>query len=259
MNDTKVNLVASTLTNSLGTTVIGHATPASVINVKYPNGKYDSLVSDENGEFIAKAPSDLYDGDIIVEANLPGNPASQERVVLTIDLPAPVITAVISTQGDKRLLEGRVNQLDVDVTVKLAGSDEDIFLLVDKGLEFELELPADTVPSQVEVRAKSRRSGKDGVATVSVGVTTKTLTMPALTDEMIAEYVAQEKAAKEANEAANAAIEADKQPKPFEPAAETTPVDIPEEPVSEEESRVVRQHEKSSGLFGFFSKLFGGK
>lgn len=256
MNDTKVNLVASTLTNSLGTTVIGHATPASVINVKYPNGKYDSLVSDENGEFIAKAPSDLYDGDIIVEANLPGNPASQERVVLTIDLPAPVITAVISTQGDKRLLEGRVNQSDVDVTVKLAGSDEDIFLLVDKGLEFELELPADTVLSQVEVRAKSRRSGKDGVATVSVGVTTKTLTMPALTDEMIAEYVAQEKAAKEA---ANAAIEADKQPKPFEPAAETTPVDIPEEPVSEEESRVVRQHEKSSGLFGFFSKLFGGK
>ena len=176
---------------------------------------------------------------------------------MTIELPAPVVTAVISTQGDKRLLEGRVNQAGVDVTVKLHGADE-IFLLVDKSLEFELELPTDTVPSQVEVRAKSRRSGKDGQAIVTMGVTTKTLAMPALTDDMIAEYVAQEKAAKEANEAAAAAIEANDQPKPFEPAAETTPVDIPEEASAvADDSRLSRQHEKSSGLFGFFSKLFG--
>ena len=257
MNDTKVNLVASTLTNSLGTTVMGHAAPAAIITVTYPNGKEDTLVSDPNGEFMAKAPAGLLEGDIIVTGKMPGDASSEEKVTLTIELPAPVVTAVISTQGDKRLLEGRVNQADVDVTVKLHGADE-IFLLVDKSLEFELELPTDTVPSQVEVRAKSRRSGKDGQAIVTMGVTTKTLAMPALTDDMIAEYVAQEKAAKEANEAAAAAIEANDQPKPFEPAAETTPVDIPEEASAvADDSRLLRQHEKSSGLFGFFSKLFG--
>ena len=67
MNETKVNLVASTLTNSLGTTVIGHVgVPAAVINVKYPNGKYDTVVSDNQGDFVTKAPAGVIDGKILV-------------------------------------------------------------------------------------------------------------------------------------------------------------------------------------------------
>lgn len=252
MNETKVNLVASTLTNSLGTTVIGHVgVPAAVINVKYPNGKYDTVVSDNQGDFVTKAPAGVIDGKILVEAQLPGDVASKEAVTLTIDIPAPVVTAIISTQDNQRLLEGRVNQPDVDVTVKLNEEDDPVFLLVDNSHEFELVLPENTTPAQVEVIAKSRLTGKTATTKVGLGVTTKTLVMPALTDDMIAEYVAKEKEQQAAAQQATA----EKTPRPFQPAAETAPVDIPEEVV--DEAPATRQQEKPTGLRGFFSKLFG--
>ncbi|MBZ6070493.1 hypothetical protein K8375_10595 [Weissella cibaria] len=68
---------------------------------------------------------------------------------------------------------------------------------------------------------------------------------------MIAEYVAKEKEQQAVAQQATA----EQTPRPFEPAAETAPVDIPEEVV--EEAPTTRQQEKPSGIRGFFSKLFG--
>ena len=233
MSEAKVNLVASTLTNSLGTTVIGHVGQADAqIKIMYPNGAVDIVQADVKGDFIAKAPDDVLEGEIVVSAGVSTDPAKQESRRLTIDIPAPVVTAVISTQNAQRLLEGRVNQPEVDVTVRLNENDAPIDLLVDKNHEFELVLPQETMPHQIEVLAKSRLTGKTGTTKVSLGVTTKTMVMPALTDEMIADYVAH-------NQPAEASV--------TEPSVAS---------VAEPEVQPGATA-KPSGLRGFFSKLFG--
>ena len=49
MSESKLNLVASTLTNSLGTTIIGHvASENVVITVKYANNDVDTTTSDKS-------------------------------------------------------------------------------------------------------------------------------------------------------------------------------------------------------------------
>jgi len=230
MSEAKVNLVASTLTNSLGTTVIGHVGQSDAqIKITYPNGYVDAIQADAKGDFISKAPAEVLEGEILVSAGLLAEPSKQESIQLTIDIPAPVVTAVISTQNAQRLLEGRVNQPEVDVTVRLNETEGFIELMVDTNHEFELVLPHETMPHQIEVLATSRLTGKTGTTKVSLGVTTKTVVMPALTDAMIADYVAQNQVPEPSNQAV-AKVETRQQ---------------------------VREPTKPSGLRGFFSKLFG--
>ncbi|SCB96478.1 hypothetical protein [Weissella bombi] len=191
MSESKLNLVASTLANSLGTTVIGHVTTADVvITMKYASGKFETVTSDESGSFLAKVPTNN-GGEVTIEAESPDH-TKKESLTLVIEQPAPVITAVISTQNGQRLLEGQVNQADVSVSVHFVGDEHVISLPVDKNLEFELVLPDEIVPSQIEVHATSNETGKTGRTIVGLGVTSKTLAMPALTDEMIAEYIRKE-------------------------------------------------------------------
>ncbi|MFL2019701.1 MAG: hypothetical protein ACTIMJ_04740 [Weissella hellenica] len=284
MSESKLNLVASTLTNSLGTTVIGHvATAGVVITMKYANGQFETITSDESGSFLTKVPASSGD-KVTIEAQLPTQ-TSKEILTLVIEQPAPVITAVISTQNGQRLLEGQVNQADVAVSVHFIGDEHVISLPVDEHLEFELVLPDDVVPSQIEVHATSNETGKTGRTIVSLGVTSKTLAMPALTDEMIAEYMRNaevkqtpqpthsgvtETKLTDTIQISNGPIKADTAKSADEKSSETQSVadtnvnhktDGAKVPVEHEqgvaESRVNRR--KRGGIRGFFARLFGKK
>lgn len=297
MSESKLNLVASTLANSLGTTVIGHVTKADVvITMKYASGQFETVTSDESGSFLAKVPTNN-GGEVTIEAELPDH-TKKETLTLVIEQPAPVITAVISTQNGQRLLEGQVNQADVSVSVHFVGDEHVISLPVDKNLEFELLLPDEIVPSQIEVHATSNTTGKTGRTIVGLGVTSKTLAMPALTDEMIAEYIRKEEVKQpeqptQLAQMKRASVEETKLSETKEitavPVSENdtvintaaddsqaeagTPVNTNEadsanqvdkakkvevEPVPElPESRTKRR--KRSGIRGFFARLFGRK
>jgi len=294
MSESKLNLVASTLANSLGTTVIGHvATADVVITMKYVSGQFETITSDESGSFVAKVPANN-GGEVTIEAELPDH-TKKETLTLVIEQPAPVITAVISTQDGQRLLEGQVNQADVSVSVHFVGDEHVISLPVDKNLEFELVLPDEIVPSQIEVHATSNETGKTGRTIVGLGVTSKTLAMPALTDEMIAEYIRKEEVKQPEQPAQLERTSADE--KKLSETKEMTTVPVSEnetvvdtaagdsqdekvtsvdidtnkadlvtkvdktesvDPVPElPESRTKRR--KRSGIRGFFARLFGRK
>lgn len=280
MSESKLNLVASTLTNSLGTTVIGHvATAGVVITMKYANGQFETVTVDESGSFLTKVPSNSGDS-VTIEAQSPTQ-TSKETLSLVIEQPAPVITAVISTQNGQRLLEGQVNQADVSISVHFIGDEHVISLPVDENLEFELVLPDDIVPSQIEVHATSNETGKTGRTIVSLGVTSKTLAMPALTDEMIAEYIRNEEV-KQAPQRTNSAVTTDTiqinngpikvdatssandQPSGAQSVVDTNVNDKTDEPNTTirneqvpEESRINRR--KRGEIRGFFARLFGKK
>jgi len=279
MSESKLNLVASTLTNSLGTTIIGHvASENVVITVKYANNDVDTTTSDKSGSFVIKVPTENTDSEVTLSATLPDR-SEKEEIALAIDQPAPVITAVISTQNGQRLLEGRVNQADVAISVHFVGDEHVISLPVDNGLEFELVLPDEVLPSQIEVHATNQQTGKTGRTVVGLGVTSKTVAMPALTDEMIAEYVHNEEVKHEAKLAASQ--QATNEMKTDETADNATSVAATsEETVADKksvenvqaetesatveknddvttESRVARR--KHGGIRGFFARLFGRK
>ncbi len=188
MNEGKVvNLVASALTNSLGTTVIGHVgLTAAQITIAYPDGKTDVISADQNGDFVQKAPADVRTGTITVSAMLPDEIETKEQVAVEIELPAPVITGVISTRNGQRYLEGYVNQSAVEVQIELAG--QIIEPVIDEQQNFELRLPDDILPEEVTLFCRSQKTGKTGRNSVSLGVTSKTQPFPILTDDMIAEF-----------------------------------------------------------------------
>ena len=99
MSESKLNLVASTLTNSLGTTIIGHVAAENVvITVKYANDDVDTTTSDEKGSFVVKIPTENTDNEVTLTAMFPDQSA-KEVVSLVIYQPSPVVTAVISTQN----------------------------------------------------------------------------------------------------------------------------------------------------------------
>lgn len=182
-----VNLVASALTNSLGTTVIGHVgLTTAQITIAYPDGKTDVLKADQNGDFVQKAPADVHAGVIKVSALVANELATKEEVEVEIELPAPVITGVISTRQGQRYLEGYVNQPDVEVQIELAG--QVIEPVVDEQQSFEMRLPDDILPEEVTLFCRSQKTGKTGRNSVSLGVTSKTQPFPILTDDMIADF-----------------------------------------------------------------------
>lgn len=277
MSESKLNLVASTLTNSLGTTIIGHVAAENVvITVKYANNEVDTTTSDEKGSFVVKVPTKITDNEVTLTAMLPDQSA-KEVVSLVIDQPAPVVTAVISTQNGQRLLEGRVNQRDVSISVHFIGDEHVISLPIDNGLEFELVLPDDILPSQIEVHATNQKTGKTGRTIVGLGVTSKTVAMPALTDEMIAEYVHNEeiKHQSEAETSKNVATPTEIST-PSVSEIDRNVANVVEEtgnlsetsadPMAKDsenndslatESRVERR--KHGGIRGFFARLFGRK
>ncbi|MGK4145201.1 hypothetical protein AB0X56_08130 [Weissella paramesenteroides] len=277
MSESKLNLVASTLTNSLGTTIIGHVTAENVvITVKYANNEVDTTTSDEKGSFVVKIPTENTDNEVTLTAMFPDQSA-KEVVSLVIDQPAPVVTAVISTQNGQRLLEGRVNQRDVSISVHFIGDEHVISLPIDNGLEFELVLPDDILPSQIEVHATNQQTGKTGRTVVGLGVTSKTVAMPALTDEMIAEYVHNEEAKHQSEVGASKKLatstqiatspvsESDKNVSDaveetgeiVETTAHSEAKDSENNDRSVTESRVERR--KRGGIRGFFARLFGRK
>lgn len=277
MSESKLNLVASTLTNSLGTTIIGHVAAENVvITVKYANDDVDTTTSDEKGSFVVKIPTENTDNEVTLTAMFPDQSA-KEVVSLVIDQPAPVVTAVISTQNGQRLLEGRVNQRDVSISVHFIGDEHVISLPIDNGLEFELVLPDDILPSQIEVHATNQKTGKTGRTVVGLGVTSKTVAMPALTDEMIAEYVhneevkhqseveASKKVATSTEIATPPVSESDKDvsdaveetDKTAETSSHSEAKDSENNERAATESRVERR--KRGGIRGFFARLFGRK
>lgn len=277
MSESKLNLVASTLTNSLGTTIIGHVAAENVvITVKYANDDVDATTSDEKGSFVVKIPTENTDNEVTLTAMFPDQSA-KEVVSLVIDQPAPVVTAVISTQNGQRLLEGRVNQRDVSISVHFIGDEHVISLPIDNGLEFELVLPGDILPSQIEVHATNQKTGKTGRTVVGLGVTSKTVAMPALTDEMIAEYVHNEEVKHQSEAEASKKVatsteiamppvsESDKDVsdavEETDKTAETSSHSEAKNSENNEraatESRVERR--KRGGIRGFFARLFGRK
>ena len=286
MSESKLNLVASTLANSLGTTVIGHVAIADVvITMKYASGQFETVTSDELGNFVAKVPGNN-GGEVTIEAELPDH-TKKETLTLVIEQPAPVITAVISTQKGQRLLEGQVNQADVSISVHFVGDEHVISLPVDKNLEFELVLPDEIVPSQIEVHATNNKTGKTGRTIVGLGVTSKTLAMPALTDEMIAEYIRKEEVKQPEQPAQLERGNFDKEKLSETKEMTTVPGSVTDtvvdddqkktksettnginlinqvdetknvNQVTEMESRTKRR--KHSGIRGFFARLFGRK
>ena len=203
--------------------------------------------------------------------------SAKEVVSLVIDQPAPVVTAVISTQNGQRLLEGRVNQRDVSISVHFIGDEHVISLPIDNGLEFELVLPDDILPSQIEVHATNQKTGKTGRTVVGLGVTSKTVAMPALTDEMIAEYVHNEEVKHQSEAEASKKVatsteiatppvsESDKDvsdaveetDKTAETSSHSEAKDSENNERAATESRVERR--KRGGIRGFFARLFGRK
>ncbi|QOD86458.1 hypothetical protein IE337_02265 [Weissella viridescens] len=184
-NETNANLIASTLTNSLGTTVIGHVNePNLTIQLTLPTGVVETLNVDANGDFLYKV-KDVTDGEQLLVQAVNATDVVAE-VIVTVDMPAPVVTGVIATRDGKRTLEGRVNQPGTTVKMQLMG--EDIEVVVDDNQEFEMPIPADVLSEQIQLSCYNEQTHKGSQSTVSLGVTSKTQPVPILTDEMIDEY-----------------------------------------------------------------------
>ncbi|RRG18845.1 hypothetical protein D3P96_02345 [Weissella viridescens] len=186
-NETNANLIASTLTNSLGTTVIGHVNePGIMIQVTLPTSKVENISADANGDFILKV-KDANDGDdILVQALDAETNVVIAEVMVAVDTPAPVVTGVIATRDGQRTLEGRVNQPNTTVKMQLMG--EDVEVVVDDNQEFEMPLPAEVLSEQIQLSCYNELTHKGSQSTVSLGVTSKTQPVPILTDAMIDEY-----------------------------------------------------------------------
>ncbi|KRN77534.1 hypothetical protein [Weissella minor] len=184
-NHESLNLIASTLTNSLGTTVIGNINRSGLeIQVTYPDGRAETVVSDENGDFIHKIKGDLESGTLVITAIEQGQIVGM--VEAQIEMPAPVVTGVISTRDGQRFLEGHVNQPDTTVSMNLLG--EEIEVVVDQNQEFEMVIPDDVLSEQIQLFCYNHKTKKSGKNSVTLGVTSKTQPIPILTDEMISEY-----------------------------------------------------------------------
>ncbi|MBM7616505.1 hypothetical protein JOC36_000038 [Weissella uvarum] len=183
------NLIASTLTNPMGTTVIGHVNGDDLtIRLTQADGQLVSLPVDAGGDFVYRYDEPISDATLTVEALRNGEVV--DRVDAEIEMPAPVVTGVVSTRDDQRYLEGRVNQPDTSVAVQVMG--EQIDVVVDDNREFEMLLPQEVNVEEIVLTCVNEKTHKRGHSKVSLGVTSKTQAMPILTDEMIHDYQEQQ-------------------------------------------------------------------
>ncbi|AEJ23202.1 hypothetical protein [Weissella koreensis] len=143
---------------------------------------------DENGSFLIDIDWKKAHGDILVKAMLPEHPEVTNETVLHVQAPEPIVTAVLSTQGITRKLTGSVNQPGLFIEVHTPENTHPIEVLIDDKLEFELQIPIALRPEDLRVTALNPVTGEQMEVPVEIGVTTKTMTIPILTDDMINSY-----------------------------------------------------------------------
>lgn len=143
---------------------------------------------DENGSFVIDIDWKKAHGDIFVKAMLPEHPEVTNETVLHVQAPEPIVTAVLSTQGIMRKLTGSVNQPGLFIEVHTPENTHPIEVLIDDKLEFELQIPIALRPEDLRVTALNPVTGEQMEVPVEIGVTTKTMTIPILTDDMINSY-----------------------------------------------------------------------
>ncbi|MDR3189610.1 MAG: hypothetical protein LBT80_00205 [Lactobacillaceae bacterium] len=182
-------LVASALTNSLGASIIGTVgNPAAIITITLPDEVQIQPEVDASGNFIVQIDLKHSVGIAEVVAVLPDDLDSWTKIEVTMKSPKPIVTALISTQGNTRVLEGSVNQAGLYVEVLVPENPHPIQVPVDERLEFALPIPIELQPKDLKLSAMNPITGEKIEVPVDLGVTTKTMTIPILTDEMIANY-----------------------------------------------------------------------
>ncbi|QIL50407.1 hypothetical protein G7084_03195 [Weissella coleopterorum] len=195
-------LTATVLNKRSGITIIGsvgdyHAQVDLTLadqSVVHPN-------VDENGSFVIDIDWGKAHGDILVKAMLPEHPELTNETILHVQAPEPIVTAVLSTQGIMRKLTGSVNQPGLFIEVHTPENTHPIEVLVDDHLEFELQIPIALRPEDLRVTALNPVTGAQMEVPVEIGVTTKTMTIPILTDDMINSYAAAAEGRRAASEA----------------------------------------------------------
>ncbi|TYC49828.1 hypothetical protein ESZ50_04355 [Weissella muntiaci] len=192
MSNENIALVASALTNSRGTTILGHVTPYhAIVRVTLPNDQKINVNVDVTGDFLVPVPAHVTEGVAKITAVLPENSDSLTIVEAVIKAPAPVVTGVLATRGGRRFLEGSVNQANLEVVLWIAEQKEPIYITTDRHNDFEIEVPEHVTASMLHVIATNPVTSEQAVGDITVGVTTETTTVPILTDEIIAAYVSQ--------------------------------------------------------------------
>ncbi|MFL1695927.1 hypothetical protein ACJQWY_03815 [Weissella kandleri] len=199
-------LTATVLNKRSGITIVGSVGDAKAnVTVQLADQTLLTPEIDESGSFIVQVDWQQAHGDIKIVASLPDDPTTRNETTLHIEAPQPIVTAVLSTQGIMRKLTGSVNQPGLFIEVHTPENAHPIEVLVDDNLEFELQIPIALRPEDLRVTALNPVTGEQLEVPVEIGVTTKTMTIPILTDEMInsyAEAAEERRAASEAHDQA---------------------------------------------------------
>lgn len=264
MSNENIALVASALTNSRGTTILGHVSPYhAIVRVTLPNDQKINVNVDGTGDFLVPVPAHITQGMVKVTAVLPENSDSLSIVETEIKAPTPVVTGVLATRGGRRFLEGSVNQAKLEIVLWIAEQKEPIYIVPDQNNEFEIEVPDNVTANMLHVIATNPITGEQGVGDITVGVTTETTTVPILTDEIIAAYVSQA--------SQPSLVGQDTQPVAVEPvvdeeemaAARVIARQARRDNHNMQEEKMERSrkqnHKKRSPLSRFFHALFGRK
>ncbi len=185
-------LVATALSNSLGTSLLGTVgDPKAIVTVTLPSGTEIQPGVDVTGNFVVAVSKKDSIGTATVVAVLPDDLDSWTKTEVELKAPKPIVTAIISTHGNTRSLEGSVNQSGLFVEVQVPEDPHPIQVPIDEHLEFKLPLPIALQPKDLKVTALNPLSGEKIDVKVELGVTTKTMTIPILTEDMIEDYARQ--------------------------------------------------------------------
>lgn len=261
-------LVATALSNSLGTSLLGTVgNPKAIVTVTLPSGTEIQPTVDITGNFVVAVNKKDSVGIATVVAVLPDDLDSWTKTEVELKAPKPIVTAIISTHGNTRSLEGSVNQSGLFVEVQVPEDPHPIQVPIDEHLEFKLPLPIALQPKDLKVTALNPLSGEKVDVKVELGVTTKTMTIPILTEDMIEDYARQaemRRASKVAQDEALIKQVADKEAF-VTSIVETISVnsdapEVPEKRRAQAESTVAEPEAATPAKKrGFFGWLFGRK
>lgn len=200
-------LTATVLNKRSGITIVGSVGDAKAnVTVQLADQTLLTPEIDESGSFIVQVDWQQAHGDIKIRASLPNDSTTRNETTLHIEAPQPIVTAVLSTQGIMRKLTGSVNQPGLFIEVHTPENAHPIEVLVDDNLEFELQIPIALRPEDLRVTALNPVTGEQLEVPVEIGVTTKTMTIPILTDEMISSYAEAAEERRAASEAHDQAL-----------------------------------------------------
>jgi len=203
----EIPLTATALNKRNGITVIGSVgDPEAIVTINLTDDSTVQPNVDENGSFIAQLERKKALGEIKVVAMLRDDVNSRTETILHTVAQKPIVTAVLSTQGIMRKLTGSVNQPGLFIEVHTPENAHPIEVLVDDNFEFELQIPIALRPEDIRVTALNPLTGEHLEVPVELGVTTKTMTIPILTDEMITSYAAEAEHRRAAEEAHDQAL-----------------------------------------------------